>query len=261
MNFFSLLGKETLERAPEGGLVGRPGGLHLKVIIQSLVSEEQVLVTPLAGDEVAVQNEVTNMDLSSTELLRGIHAIHLVEGGASWHSRQLVHVLRVVGGLVLGEEGVHVGAGLESEREGQLQGLLALAELIVGGEVLETDLLDILGGSSKLFPQNLSCSSGGGSDVVGEVVGEEVPVVRLSIDAEHRHKVGGVHATSEELESHSGGKGLALRGSSSRRESDQTVVGSLKDTSVVVVGGGLELDLSDGSDGVDVLSPSSKELA
>ena len=39
-------------------------------------------------------------------------------------------------------------------------------------------------------------------DLVGPVVLEEVPAV-LSIDTEHRHQVGGVHAVSEELESKS----------------------------------------------------------
>ena len=114
---------------------------------------------------------------------------------------------------------------------------------------------DLKEGVGYYFEPNGKIYCGQYRQDVEEGVGEEVPVVWLPSNTPHGNKVSGVNSISQEFESHSWSKwGLAISSwSSSRGQSNESLVSSVED-STILVGFGNKLNLSNGSDRVDILS-------
>jgi hypothetical protein len=78
-----------------------------------------------------------------------------------------------------------------------LLGLLTI--LVKVGKIFKTNFSDVFGGWSKLDRESLWSRCGGSFNVVDEVIREEVPVIRLSINTVHSNKVGTILTISQEF--------------------------------------------------------------
>ena len=166
------LGCEVLEpRFVELVGVLFPSWLQLEVVLHVLMSEEKLFVAPLAGVKGSVENEVADVGLCASELCGLVHGIDLVQFGVALDALELVDKGSVVLALQLGwEEVPHGPVWGESKGEWELWFLVHVTSLVESGEVGETDFLDEVGVGGELGSEQVQGHSGGGWDVVDEVV-------------------------------------------------------------------------------------------
>lgn len=181
------------------------------------MSEEERLVTELRLGHGSVELQRADKLLFTFHLGRCVHRINIVQGGVRRHRLQLRDVNHRIAALeLLREQGVHILVRFEPQAEWEPLIFDLFSLLTNAGHVGQAYFLDEpgLGGefSSENLQSTMSCT-----DMGGEVIGEEVPISRLTIDAVHRDKVGGVLPIPQEFEAHTRSK--RLRSVSSRLSS------------------------------------------
>ena len=147
----------------------------LYVLLHVLMLKEHVSITEVASSRLAGQDKVTNQDWGIIGLLDGENRVDQSAGGnlAELGSEQLFVVVSVGGSEVF--------VGLEDELEGELGVSNLLSVLSVGGHVTEAYVPNVRSSSLKLLSKYLRSTCLGLTDMVAEVILEEVPAV-LAVD-------------------------------------------------------------------------------
>lgn len=134
-----------------------------------------------------------------------------------------------------------------------------MALLIVFGHVRQSNRLEVLGALGELREERLDLCTLGARDLRREIVAEEVPVVGLALDGVHGHQVRRVLSIPQELEAHARGQGLLKQttglGLRSGGKSDNSVIGTLENSGVLVAGHRHEPDLAMRAHRMNVLPP------
>jgi len=133
------------------------------------MSEEELLVTPLARNKGSIENEVTDEGLFSSELLWFVHGVDLVQSRVGWNGRKLVNIGHVVIWLGLWEEGFDSAVWGESEREWERRISILSSGFVISGEIGEANFLDEVGGGREFGSKEVQCDTLGWSNMVGEV--------------------------------------------------------------------------------------------
>ena len=244
-----LLG-EVRKDATVLGDVRLPLGMDGEIVVHSLVTDVEVLITPVGSSQGGFGLDRGDMLLAATELSWLIHGVDFVQDGALSDRSKIISEVSVAVANCVGE--IVFTTWCETEGEGE-DGCLSLASLRVGGHLGETDGLDPVSLSGESGRERLQGDGLGVRDVVHEIVFEPVKTV-LSVNTEHANEVGGVVTVSEQLDTHAWGHvgSLGVDGLGDG-ESGVASVGALEHAGVWVSSDGNPLDLTNVTLSVDGL--------
>lgn len=231
--------------------VGNPLGSESQIVVHSLMTEVEMLITPVRSRQLRGSLDLTDFLLRTTELLRLVHSENIVQNRARFDGLKIGQEVRVACSLSAWE--LKFTSWLESELpwEDVFAGISTI--LFHAGHLRETHGLNPLGLGGEAGFQRLESSRLGVRDVVREIVGEPVQVI-LTINTEHGNEVGRVEAISEELDAHTWGQigGLGVDGLGDGH-ADISSVGSLEHSCVWVATLADPLDLGSCTLSVDCL--------
>lgn len=156
--------------------------MESQVVSHVLVLEEHVLVSPIAGGWRCLKDKVSNMNIFC---IRVSSSQDMIQSSSNSKSSQLVSE---VFSVVFREQGVNFVTWLESQfpREVGFRNLISIFRKV--GIIRESNSLNIRSSSSEFVSKSSKSGSLSCTNVVSEVVVEEIPVV-LSIHRVHCYKV------------------------------------------------------------------------
>jgi len=172
----------------ECGREWEPLRLILEILVEPLVAEVHVLVTPLRCNQLSRGLDLSNELLGAIKLLRLVHRVDLEKDLTSGHC--LKSLLQVESCRVFHGAGI-LCDGLETKLPGEDWGRLSCAVLLVLGEVRQSHRPGIVSLTSKVLQSCDHERIDGRLNVVNLAVLEEVQA-KLSIEAVFSNNVGGV---------------------------------------------------------------------
>ncbi len=246
---FTILSE--VEQARVLGSVGNPLGSESQVVVHSLVTEVEMLISPVGSRQLRGSLDLTDFLLRTSELLRLVHCENIVKNRARWDGLKISQEVRVA--CRHGAWELKFASWLESELPWEDVFAGSFTSLVLAGHLRETNGLNPLGLGGEAGFKRLERDRLGVWDVVREIVGEPVQVI-LTINAEHGNEVGGVNAISEELDTHAWGKvGRLSVDRLGDGHADKSSVGTLEHTCVRVATLADPLDLGSCTLSVDCL--------
>lgn len=182
-----------VEEARVLGSVGNPLGSESQVVLHSLVTEVEMIISPVGSRQLRGSLDLTDFLLRTTELLRLVHGENIVQNRARWDRLKISQEVGVA--CSHGAWELKFTSRLESELPWEDVCAGSFTSLVLAGHLRETDGLNPLGLGGEAGFKRLESDRLGVWDVVREIVGEPVQVI-LTINAEHGNEVGGVDAIS-----------------------------------------------------------------